>query len=138
VRAIGTVWILVMLGACADAVTWAHGREPSRATFDAAGNSYRGWLKTRIYGHGHGYGHGYGDGYGYGYGSGNGSGHGSGNGSGHGSGNGSGHGSGNGSGYGSGNGYGDGDDFVSITHHGETWTGDIEAQLFQTVAEVIG
>ena len=60
-KSLGTVWLLVLLGACADAVAWARDREPTQETFALANHGYRDWLRKRI---GDGDGYGYGDGYG--------------------------------------------------------------------------
>lgn len=124
-------WLLILLGACTDAVTWSRGRDLSADTWQAAGVHWRGWLRNALrydgYGHGSGsgYGCGFGDGSGYGCGDGYGDGHGYGHvyGSGHGFG--SGHGYGDGYGYGSryghgyGYGYGYGDGCESGSGHGD-------------------
>lgn len=96
-------WLLVSLGACTDALEWAHGRELSPATCAAAkeDEDYRQWVIDQLSGYGcgdTGYGVDYGEGSGYGgcYG-------------GEGSGLGCGVDYGEGSGYGDGAGYGSGD-----------------------------
>jgi hypothetical protein len=132
-------WLLILLGACTDAVTWSRGRDLSADTWQAAGAHWRGWLRNELryggsghgsgsgYGCGDGYGDGYGDGHGYGhvYGSGYGHGYGHVYGDGYGYGSRHGHGSGYGDGYGdgyeSGSGYGDGygDGYESGSGHGD-------------------
>jgi len=109
-------WLLILLGACTDAVTRSRGRDLSADTWQAAGVHWRGWLRNEIryddgsgYGCGDGYGDGYGDGHGYGYGAyGYGNGYGEGYGYGDSYGDGDGYGEGNGDGYESGSGHGDG------------------------------
>src|SRR5690606_20829361 len=111
--AVNLFWLLIALGACPDAVTWAHGREATADTWQAAGVRRRKWVAGRLSGSGYGYGgSGSGDGYGYGgYGFGAGDGGGDGSGDGDGYGYGSGDGDGYGYGFGDRDGSGDGDGY---------------------------
>ena len=59
------VWLLALLGACSDGISWAHDRPVDTETLKIAPDDFREWVS----GVGDGYGSGSGYGYGYGYGS---------------------------------------------------------------------
>jgi hypothetical protein len=66
VSRLGCAWILILLGACVDAVDWARKRPATAETLAAAPEEWRTWLQRQRSGSGDG------DGYGYGYGDGDG------------------------------------------------------------------
>ena len=114
-------WILILLGACPDALGWSRGR-PIDGAWDDASLEWRNWLRELVgYGEGSGgdfdFGDGFGDGSGDGYGDGSGDGYGDGYGYGFGFGDGDGFGDGSGDGDGDGCGAGD----IVVTHRGERW-----------------
>ena len=128
-------WILILLGACPDALGWSRGR-PIEGAWNDASLEWRDWLRELVGGgYGDGYGSGFGSGFGDGYGSGDGYGYGYGDGSGFGFGFGFGYGFSDGGGSGDGDGYGCGAGDIVVTHRGERWDRSRALELARQVAE---